>query len=564
MEYIIGGIVLIMGLFLAGFLLKRKYFGEVDRYEAWKLDILNRPVLEEMSKVKQLNMTGQTEELFERWRREWDEIVTVGLPGIEENLFDAEEYSDKLRFRKAKETFSVMESKLNEIEEVINKILSELNELVGSEEKNRSEIEGLKELYRGSRKNLLAHRHSFGKAEENLEQQLDEVNAKFVEFDEKTMNGDYLEARETVLTINGQLEQISIRMNIIPQLLHECQTVIPSQINDLKEGYKEMEGQGYSLEHIGFDAEMKEIEKGMDEFHTLIYGTEIGKVEQGIEKMKEAIDSLFDLLENEVAGRQSIMKAHPAAEKCLDEAVEEQERIHQELQIIQESYHLNEKELDAQRSCDGQLDELVRRFELLSAKIQQSETAQSFLNEELLKLKEELDSVISDQLAFKEKLNALRKDELAAREQVKELSRQITEMIRLVSKSNLPGLSQTYKDLLEDARESIQNVAGKLEDKPLDIPVVQQHLEIAVLTVEKLSNTTTEMVENVMLAEKVIQYGNRYRSKHQSVAKGLMQAEESFRSYDYRRALEEAATAIEKVEPGALKKIEELIYEKQA
>ena len=38
----------------------------MDRLEVWKIDLMNRPVLDEMSKVKQLNMTGQTEELFER------------------------------------------------------------------------------------------------------------------------------------------------------------------------------------------------------------------------------------------------------------------------------------------------------------------------------------------------------------------------------------------------------------------------------------------------------------------------------------------------------------------
>jgi septation ring formation regulator len=72
-----------------------------------------------------------------------------------------------------------------------------------------------------------------------------------------------------------------------------------------------------------------------------------------------------------------------------------------------------------------------------------------------------------------------------------------------------------------------------------------------------------ETVENVHLAERLIQYGNRYRSRYPSVSKGLQEAEESFRKYEYRQALEQAATAIEKVEPGALKKIEDLFYEKQ-
>lgn len=74
----------------------------MDRLEAWKIDLLNRPILDELSKVKRLNMTGQTEELFERWRNQWDDVVTVKLPNLEEMLFDAEEYIDRYRFQKAK------------------------------------------------------------------------------------------------------------------------------------------------------------------------------------------------------------------------------------------------------------------------------------------------------------------------------------------------------------------------------------------------------------------------------------------------------------------------------
>ena len=52
-----------------------------------------------MSKIKHLKMTGETEEFFERWREEWDEIVTAHLPKVEELLYDAEENADKYRFK---------------------------------------------------------------------------------------------------------------------------------------------------------------------------------------------------------------------------------------------------------------------------------------------------------------------------------------------------------------------------------------------------------------------------------------------------------------------------------
>src|SRR3954449_1318301 len=135
-KYFIGFFILLLALFVWGYLIKKKYFKEMDRLEAWKIDLLDRPILDEMSKVKQLNMTGQTEELFDRWRNQWDEVVTVQLPDLEEMLFDAEEYIDRYRFNKAKSVQQAIAGKLQETEDQIKNILEELHELVGSEEKN--------------------------------------------------------------------------------------------------------------------------------------------------------------------------------------------------------------------------------------------------------------------------------------------------------------------------------------------------------------------------------------------------------------------------------------------
>ncbi|RSD27739.1 septation ring formation regulator EzrA [Mesobacillus subterraneus] len=564
MEYIIGGIAILIILFLIGYFMKRKYYSEVDRYESWKIDIMNRPVLDEMSKVKQLNMTGQTEELFERWRQEWDEIVTAKLPGIEDYLFDAEEFIDKYRFKKAKESLAVIDRKLTETEDKIKKILNELNELVGSEEKNREEIDGLKEQYRESKKNLLTHRHSFGSVEASLESMLEQIQAKFMEFDEKTENGNYLEARETVLSIQAMLEQVSSKMEIIPELLHDCQSVIPGQVSDLKDGVKEMATQGYVLDHLKAEAEIEAIARELSEHLSSLENGDVEKAEEGIHGLKARVEQLFDQLEQEVLAKQYITKTEHEAREILVRAITESKTLKEETMHIQESYHLSEKELSAQTDVEKQLKGLIKRFELIDHRITGNDTAQSLIKTELEEAKQQLDALVDEQKALMEKLSALRKDEITARDKVRDLSKKITDLIRKVSKSNMPGLSQEYRYLLDDANESIKQVNEKLEEKPLDIPSVHQYLEIAVLTVEKLEAKTEEILETVMLAENVIQYGNRYRSRYPSVDRGLREAEECFRNYDYRQALEQAATSIEEVEPGALKKIEVMLSEKQS
>ena len=39
-------------------------------------------------------------------------------------------------------------------------------------------------------------------------------------------------------------------MDVIPNILLECQTMIPSLLVELQDGYSEMISQGYRLEHI--------------------------------------------------------------------------------------------------------------------------------------------------------------------------------------------------------------------------------------------------------------------------------------------------------------------------
>ncbi|UQD53028.1 septation ring formation regulator EzrA [Bacillus methanolicus] len=561
MEYIIGAFIIIFCLFLTVFFIRKKHYKEIDRLESWKINIMDRPVLDEMAKVKQLNMTGQTEELFEKWRHEWDEIVTTDLPDVEELLFDAEEYIDKYRFGKAKEVTALIEEKLSKTEEKIQCILTELNDLVGSEEKNRTEIEELKELYRECKKNLLAHRHSYGNAENELERELEEVIGKFQEFDEKTKNGNYLEAREIVLFIKERLEKIRQKMDAIPRLLLECQTNLPAQLNELKEGYREMVSQGYVLDHIPLEKETEQYEKQLEKFLSFIEKLEIEEVEKGIDELKDGIEFLFDLLEKEVYAKHFISKNVQGAKELLEASLEENEKLRMESEHVQESYHLPEQELEVLKRSEKHLAFLEKRYELLLNRIEQNDTAQTVLSEELQEMKAMLDAVRDEQRAFEEKLKALRKDEMEAREQVKDLTKKVGEMIRLVSKSNIPGLSQDYQYLLEEAKESIQNVIDRLEEKPLNMNSVRKYLEVAVLTVNKLTDSTNELVENAKLAEKVIQYGNRYRSRYPSVAKGLQEAEAAFRNYDYRLALEQAAASIEEIEPGALKKIETLLSE---
>lgn len=559
MEIIIGIILVVSGIAIYGFYSRKKIYKAVDKLEAWKIDMMNRPVTDEISKVKELNMTGQTEELFEKWRRQWDEIVTVSLPDVEELLFDAEDYADKYRFAKAKRVLNQIEAILNDAENNISVILDELKDLVGSEEKNRTEVDELNKLYRELKKTLLAHRHTFGRAEIKLEIRLDDVNDKFKDFEEATTNGNYLEAREVVLVIKDSLAATQVQMDEIPHILHECQSVLPNQLDEIHEGYIQMGNDGYLLDHIQVDKEIERMRKQIANFITLTEELELDEVKLGIEETREAIETLYDLLEKEVKANQFVATEVNKIEEDLQVLVEGSKKTEEETAFVQQSYHLTEQDLERHRNIVKQIKQLVKQYVAVQAKLEEDQVAYSLVREELEKVFENIQEVKEEHLNFSEMLQTLRKDELHAREQISKMKKMLIDSKRTIAKSNIPGLPPKYMELMSESNVSLSQVMARLEDKPLNMSAVNQSLKEALDLVTKTFETTEEMIEQVYLAEKVIQYGNRYRSKNYKIASSLIEAELSFRNYDYALALEQAATAIEDIDPGALKKIEKLL-----
>ena len=71
MKYIIIVVIVLLALLIVGLVIRRKHNAVIERLEKEKLQIQHYPIFEELTKVKALNMNGQTEELFERWRNKW-------------------------------------------------------------------------------------------------------------------------------------------------------------------------------------------------------------------------------------------------------------------------------------------------------------------------------------------------------------------------------------------------------------------------------------------------------------------------------------------------------------
>ncbi|WP_172371125.1 septation ring formation regulator EzrA [Sporosarcina jiandibaonis] len=561
MKYLIIPIIALIIIIIIAFLYRRKHIRQIAKLEEKKLQIQHEPIFEEMTKIKLLNMTGETEEKFERWRHEWTEVMDIHMIEIDSLLFDAEDYVDRFQFGKATKVEAEIEEKIQYCDKKMTDILAELNELVGSEEKNRIEMELLKEQHRAARKKVLAHQHSYGTTVKSLEAELESFNPKFAEYDELTANGNYLRAREIVITQSERGEYVFSLIDRIPSLLAELQNKIPAAIRELRNGSKGMEEQSYYLQHLELPKQFDDIEKKLETLIGDVESLKIDSIQTEIDAINERIESFYDALENEVTAKQFVDGRHMLIAEKLADVIKLTKATNDEAALVQQSYRLNEEESEIPTEAVEQLEKLNERFEMVTIRIEDEGSAASSLQEELAAIESEIDRIAIIRESFAERIKSLRIDENSVRKELNRLTKKMQDVERSLYKGNIPGIPDEMDARLEEAEEQIYIVNQSLEEVPLNMNLVNNYLENAKQSVDVVSEKVEELLENVMLVEWIIQYGNRYRTSNEEVHRRLLEAENSFREFRYEKALEEAATAVEDVEPGAMNRIEELVQE---
>lgn len=551
-------LVLIAGI-AYGTWMRKKTYAHIDRIESWKSDIMNRPVTEEIARVKELKMVGETEKKFESWRTDWDEIVTSELPRVEEQLFDAEEAADKYRFNKAQRILNELELQLQSIEENIKEMLHDLNEVVDSEQQNRKDIISIKETYHAVKKEMITKRSQFKNAVAVLEEKLREIDGDFKAYEADTETGDYIKARETLISVKSDLEQLAADMAIIPKLYKEIDYTLPDQLKELYDAYEEMTEQGYVLRQLQLNDQMKEMDKQLLTLSEAMEQKAYHDTSESINTMHQQIDWLFQQMEKEVIARKQLRETAPFVKQDLMIVTKKVTGLNEEIITVQESYRIDEDDLKTQIDIRLAFEKIEKEFSEVQMVLEEKQEAFTIILEKIEHMKHEIDILRDSADEFEEKIHTLRKDELLAKDTLGKLKKKIFEAGRLVQKSNMPGVPHSFLSVFEESEELLNEVDEKLQQKPLEMSVVQQVLDETESKVNLLHEKAISLVESAELSEQLIQYGNRYKSRYPEINEELKRAEDYFRSYNYQESVEISAAAIQRVEPDILKKID--LYE---
>ncbi|CAD5901101.1 MAG: septation ring formation regulator EzrA [Carnobacterium sp.] len=554
-------IVLALVLYGASYFLKKKHYHKIDELENRKLSLTEIPVIDEINKLKKLQLTGQTEKSFKEWEKVWRNIATVHFPDIENYLFDAEQATDRMKLVKAQQAEDAATKLMDDTQVSIDKVQAALKKLIQSEEENRLEIKKTQEIYQNIRKKLLTQSFSFGGALENLERRLTYLELDFTKFSELTTSGDHIEAREVLERVATDTAELDRVVGLVPTLLKTLTVDVVDQVTELKEGHAQLLAENFVFLDSDIPAEIKTIEENSEAAKSLTETCEVDEAQKMVQDIETNIDKLYDLMQDEIDAKAFVNDQQKMFEDYLTHVIGNNRKLLIEIDRVAQSYTLNHDELEAAKGIETELDTLKTSFDNFMEDSKNNQVVYSVLADFFEETGDKLTEIEEKQQSINSGLLHLRKDEMEARKKLDEYEFEMRAMKRYVEKQHLPGLPEEYLDLFFSTTKRIEELAQQLNKLKVDMKEISRLCFMCQDDVTLAKEKTEEIVDSALLTEYMMQYANRYRHSNESIADAIDSTLRLFnKDYRYQEALETISTALELVEAGAYKKVEDNYY----
>ena len=535
----------------------KKYKREINNLDIEKNQLINVEILSEMTKVKELVKTDNLQHKLDDWDKTFNYIKEEMLPQITEDITNVDFLIDKHDFKTAVKKMTNIELEIDRLKKKSNKLINEIKLITNSEERNRALITKLKVLYRELQAKFERSLKEYSEAEDAIRKEFTKIEKKFQKFEDAMDNNDYVEVEKIVVVIESEINNLKEVLEKLPNIILSSKILIPGKIEDTKTHYSRMIRDGYPLDYLNVEYNLDEIEGKCKDIMKKAKKLDINLEETGIElkTMLDYFNELFKDFDKEKECKDTFKEGCKKFRIKLEKVNKVVYDIYVQIDDIKVTYDLTEKEINRFSDLNRNLEIINEDFKRLLEESKTKNFAYSKLNDELDGLVLKL-SRLQDDLDFElRSITSMKDDEYRAKEQLKTIQNLLKEAKYKLDDYKLPVIPSNYFIELKEAQDAIKEIAKELDKKPIVIKILNIRVDTARDLVFKIYNKTNDMIKSSMMSEKMIIYGNRYRSTYPEVEQNLELATSLFYKGQYDKSLDLSLEAIEKIEGNRQSKI---------
>ena len=472
-----------------------------------------------------------------------------------ENLYEkAFDYFSRHKYKKALRAMDEVEAVLYDTEERINIVEQSLDQILSRETEVKTKADKVIEQVAAQEKQYEQVRESLLGGQSFIEERLINLKSMQADLESQIEQSQFNLAKEIIDQLDEQCKLFDSYCKEYPSLYQRAKVDIPAGIEQVKQLIANFEEDKIDPSYLNVDDKLDAIQNALD---TALNHLDSGDLEQAapqIDAITDQILALQDDITLEQSAFHQIQSNLESNFNVVDDVERELNEITRLYASIKDRFGLEDwtkrfakarEQMEVLKKQRDEIQEQLKTSEYFSVELMDGYRNFS------LKI-EDFGKEVSD---MKELLVGASSDDSRARKQLIKLQLILNEVRLNTSMRQLPAISASFNEDLEEGEKKIANVQAILEKSPLDVNELNENLQEAIDFIYKLYSNATNLVGVAVMVENAIVFGNRFRSSYPALDSDLTKAEICFQNGEYTRALKIAIQAIETLHPGIYEKL---------
>ena len=544
LSFVVTIILIVITIFVIRNNQSKKYKKEIEELDIEKNNLLGVPVLTEITKVKELVKTDNLKSKMEDWDNTFKLIRDEKIPKLTDSISDADFLIDRKEYKQAIKKITDIELEILSLRKITNNLLEEIKIITNSEERNRTLITKLKIVYREEQNKFERTKKEFGEIAPFIEEEFNVIDKIFAEFERAMDNNDYVSVEKKISLLDDKINTMNNLLGDVPTIVLMATVMVPNKIEEATTYYYRMKRDGYPLDYLNVEYNIKEIRTKIENIIENLKKLQPG---DSIIELKTFID-YFNGLYNDFDKEKECKDTFKQNIKSLGHRIDNINKVVRDIYLqiddIIYNYNLTDEEVNKFSILNQNLEKINKDYKILLEQGKMKTFAYSTLVDELNGLSLKL-SRLQDDLDFQlRSITSMKDDEARAKEQLATIEDLLKKAKYRIKDYKIPVIPSSYYIELTEAQDAIREIIKELDKKPIVIKILNIRVDTARDLVFKIYNKTNDMIKLVDMAERMIIYGNRYRSSYEEIDIALNKAEELFRRGKYKESLDISSKSI--------------------
>ena len=516
----------------------KKYKKEIEELDIRKNNLIGVPLLSEITKVKELIKTDNLKNKLDDWDNTFTTIRDEKIPELTDLISEADFLIDRKDYKQAVKKITNIEIEINSLKKKTDHLLEEVKLITNSEERNRALITKLKIVYREDQNKFERSKKEYGVIADYLEKEIDNIDDLFAKFEKAMDNNDYVSVEKKINLLDDKITKLGKLLEDIPTIVLMATVLVPNKIDEAITYYYRMKRDGYPLDYLNVEYNIKEIKNKIDNIMENLKKLELGESIIELKTFIEYFNELYNDFDKEKECKDLFRQNIKEFSYKIDNINKVVRDIYLQIDDIKYNYNLSDEDINKFSILNKNLEKINQDYKILVDQGKMKTFAYSKLVDELNGLSLKL-SRLQDDLDFQlRSITSMKDDETRAREQLATIENLLKKAKYRLKDYKIPVIPSSYYIELTEAQDAIREIIKELDRKPIVIKILNIRVDTARDLVFKIYNKTNDMIKIASMSEKIIIYGNRYRSSYEEIDIALTKAEELFKRGKYKESLD--------------------------